>query len=99
MFLKHVGKRFWMNFTSRFAMHLEGNKMYRDLHRQYRWPGMKKDVIKYVAQCLTCQQVKADHERASGLLQPLEVPNWKWDHIMMDLVCGLPRMPGEQDTI
>ncbi|GJZ15548.1 putative reverse transcriptase domain-containing protein [Tanacetum coccineum] len=37
--------------------------------------------------------VKIEHQRASGLSQPLEIPMWKWDKISMDflLVCLLLR--------
>ncbi|XP_051129716.1 uncharacterized protein LOC127250458 [Andrographis paniculata] len=52
---------------------------------------MKKDVAKFVAQCLNCQKVKAEYHRPMGLLQPLEVLLWKWDSIAMDFVTGLPR--------
>ncbi|GJV83172.1 putative nucleotidyltransferase, ribonuclease H [Tanacetum coccineum] len=31
------------------------------------------------------------HERASGLLQPLDIPTWKWDQISIDFVTELPR--------
>ncbi|GKB78493.1 putative reverse transcriptase domain-containing protein [Tanacetum coccineum] len=41
--------------------------------------------------CLTCQQVKIKHQRASGLLQPLDILTWKWEKISMDFVTGLPR--------
>ena len=58
----------------RIAVHPESSKMYRDLQRQYRWHGMKKDVAKHVSQCLTCQQIKAKHHRPAGELHPLEVP-------------------------
>nr|GFD48941.1 retrotransposon protein, putative, Ty3-gypsy subclass [Tanacetum cinerariifolium] len=27
--------------------------------------------------------VKIEHQRASGLLQPLDIPVWKWDEISM----------------
>ncbi|GJZ74950.1 putative reverse transcriptase domain-containing protein [Tanacetum coccineum] len=30
-------------------------------------------VATFVSKCLTCQQVKIEHQRASGLLQPLEI--------------------------
>ncbi|GJT86359.1 putative reverse transcriptase domain-containing protein [Tanacetum coccineum] len=42
-------------------------------------------VINYIS-----IQVKIEHQRASGLLQPLEIPMWKWDEISMDFVTGLP---------
>lgn len=73
--------------------------MYKDLQRQYKWLGIKKDVAKFMAQCLTYQQVKADHGKIGGLLQPLEVPDWKWEHITIDFVSGLPRKKNGHDTI
>ena len=65
--------------------------MYHDLRRQYYWSGMKKHVGDFVHQCLTCQQVKADHQRLTGLHQPLELAEWKWEHVTMDFVTHLPR--------
>ena len=53
---------------SRFAVHLGGTKMYRVLSRQYYWSGMKRHVMDFVRQCLTCQQVKAEYHRPTGLL-------------------------------
>lgn len=40
---------------SAFAVHPGGTKMYQDLKRQYWWNGMKKEMAKFVAKCLTCQ--------------------------------------------
>ena len=57
-----------------YSMHPGVTKMYQDLKRQYWWPGMKMDVIRLVEKCLTCQQIKAEHQRPVGTLQPLEVP-------------------------
>ncbi|KAL0642100.1 hypothetical protein Bca4012_103094 [Brassica carinata] len=64
--------------------------MYRDIRRFYHWPGMKKSVARWVAQCQTCQQVKVEHQIPGGLLQSLPVPQWKWDSISMDFITGLP---------
>ena len=62
---------------SHFAVHSGGTKMYRDLRRQYYWSGMKRHVGDFVRRCLTCQQVKAEHQRPTWLLQPLEVAERK----------------------
>lgn len=51
---------------------------------------MKREVAQHVAKCLVCQQVKAKHQRTPGLLQPLPIPEWKWDKITMDFVTALP---------
>nr|GEW43892.1 putative reverse transcriptase domain-containing protein [Tanacetum cinerariifolium] len=43
--------------------------------------------------------VKIEHQRASGLLQQLDIPVWKWDEISMDLVTGLPQTQRRHDAI
>ena len=52
---------------------------------------MKRDIAEFVSRYLTCQQIKAKHQRPRGLLQPLPIPEWKWEHITMDFVVGLPK--------
>ena len=84
---------------TKYTIHPGGTKMYQDLKRSYWWPGMKGAVAKYVAKCSTCQQIKADYQKPSGLLQPLEVPKWKWESISMDFVDGLPKTRRGNDSI
>ena len=57
-----------------FTMHPGGHKMYQDLKQFYWWKGMKRDVTEYVSKCLPCQQVKAEHQVPTGLLNPLSIP-------------------------
>jgi hypothetical protein len=60
---------------------------------------MKKEIAQYVAWCDTCQRTKAEHQKPAGLLQPLQVPKWKWEQIGMDYVIGLPRTQKGNDSI
>ena len=85
--------------SSKFAIHPGCTKMYHDMREIFWWPSMKKDVAKYVARCIHCQRVKAEHQRPGGLLTSLPIPEWKWEHITMDFVVGLPRSNRGNDTI
>jgi hypothetical protein len=84
---------------SAYSIHPGGNKIYHDLKVTYWCYGIKRDVAKYVALCDTCQQVKTEHQRPAGLLQPLQVPEWKWEEITMDFIVGLLRTQLEYDSI
>ena len=65
--------------------------MYQDLKKHFWWNAMKREIAQFVAKCLVCQQIKIEHQRSAGLLQPLPIPEWKWEHITMDFVTALPR--------
>ena len=82
-----------------YTVHPGETKMYRNLKQNFWWKRMKVDIAKYVASCGVCQQVKAEHKKSAGLLKPLEIPEWKWEHITMDFVVGLPRSPRGNDAI
>ncbi|KAI3696894.1 hypothetical protein L6452_29499 [Arctium lappa] len=84
---------------SKYSIHPGSTKMYRDLKLHYWWPVMKLDVARYVERCVTCSQVKAEHQRPYGSLQSLEIPEWKWEHITMDFVTKLPKTLRGHDTI
>ena len=86
-------------YCSRFVVHPGGTKMYQDLRRQYYWNGMKGRVGDFVRRCLMCQQVKAEHQKPAGLLQSLEVAEWKWEHVTMDFVTHFPRTLQGHDAI
>jgi hypothetical protein len=52
---------------------------------------MKRDITEYVSHCDTCQSMKVEHQRATKLLQPLKIPEWKWEEIGLDFIVELPR--------
>ena len=45
------------------------------------------------------QQVKIEHQRPTGELQSLSIPEWKWEDISIDFVMGLPRGKKGNDVI
>jgi hypothetical protein len=52
---------------------------------------MKKDMAEFVYACLILQKSKIEHQKSSGLMQPLFLSEWKWDSISMDFVGALPK--------
>ncbi|WVZ70542.1 hypothetical protein U9M48_019201 [Paspalum notatum var. saurae] len=85
--------------TSVLTMHPGSNKMYQDLKQKFWWTRMKREIAKYVSECDVCKRVKADHLKPGGMLQPLNIPAWKWEDIHMDFVVGLPRTQKGYDSI
>ena len=84
---------------SRMNFHPGATKMYQDMKKMFWWHGLKKDVAEFVAACLVCQKAKVEHQRPSGELQPLDIPEWKWDSISMDFVTGFPMTQTHCDAI
>jgi hypothetical protein len=60
---------------------------------------MKCEAACYVFECDTYRKVKADYMKPGGLLQPLSIPEWKWDDISMDFIVGLPTTAHKFDSI
>ena len=60
---------------------------------------MKKDMAKYTSRCMKCQQVKVEHQHPTGFLQPLLVPEWKWEVISMDFTTGFLMTWRQYDSI
>jgi hypothetical protein len=85
--------------NSIYSIHPGATKLYVDLREKCWWRGMKGDVAKFVAQCDICQWVKIEHQKSSGLLQPLPIPEWKWEEISMNFINGLRRTPKGNDSI
>ena len=73
--------------------------MYRTLKEHYWWNGMKKEIVSFVSKCLTCQHVKAVHQRPVEKIQLLPIPVWKWEKITMDFVTSLPWTQRQHDAI
>ena len=57
----------------------------------FSWPKMRSDVQKYVTRYLRCQIKKLKRLKAIGLLHPFDIPNNKWESILMDFIISLHR--------
>ncbi|GJW33428.1 putative reverse transcriptase domain-containing protein [Tanacetum coccineum] len=84
---------------SKYSIHSGATKMYLNLKKNYWWPGMKRDYVNCVEKCLTCLNVKVEHQKPYGKIQPLKISVWKWEKIMMDIMTKLSRMTRKHDAI
>jgi hypothetical protein len=60
---------------------------------------MKHEIAHYVYDCNTYRKVNADFMKPGGLLQPLSIPEWKWDDISLDFIVGLSLAARKYDSI
>ena len=66
------------------------HRMQELIKRTYWWPGLKEDVKKYVQGCIKCQQNKVQHQRKTGELHPLKIPEGPWQDISINMIGPLP---------
>jgi len=66
--------------------------------RNYWWPGIMRDVGRYVKGCDLCQRMKNRTEEPAGKLKLSEVPQKTWTHLTVDFITKLPVVAGK-DTI
>ena len=74
-----------------YAGHYGYQKIVATTRKDYYQLGMKKEIAYYIARFLECQKVKFEHRHPVGLLQPLQILEWKWDVINMDFMTKLPK--------
>jgi hypothetical protein len=60
------------------------------IRSQFFWPGMKNYVVDYIARCMECQRVKAKHRHLVGFLQPLPIPEKKWEMVTIEFITKFP---------
>ena len=73
------------------AGHLGVNRTTKLIEKDYWWPTLRADVLSHVRSCGSCQRNKGATQRPYGVLQPLPVPDYQWQHISMDFVVHLPK--------
>ena len=62
--------------------------------RNYWWPGIMKDIRKYVEGCEKYQRAKPIRQKPQSVLHPHDVPSEPWQDITVDLIGELPESQG-----
>ena len=63
--------------------------------RNYWWPGVTRDVERYVEGCDLCQQMKNRTKEVAGKLKLSKVLEKPWTHLMVDFIMKLPIVAGK----
>ena len=74
--------------------HFGNGKVYASLSSKYFWPGLSKEVRKYIASCTQCLRNKPSNQTPAGLLHPLPIPEERFSDIAMDFISPLPKSNG-----
>ncbi|WMV55121.1 hypothetical protein MTR67_048506, partial [Solanum verrucosum] len=56
-----------VSFNIKYSIHPRDTKIYRDLREVYRWNGMKKNIVEFVAKCPNYRQVKVEHHKTERI--------------------------------
>jgi len=62
--------------------------------RNFWWPGVTKEVKRYVEGCDACQRNKNHTEQLAGKLMPNSILEKLWTHILADFITKLPLAQG-----
>jgi len=85
----------WLHHDVPVAGHGGQWKMVKLVTRNYWWPGITRDVGRYVEGCNLCQRMKNRTEEVTGKLKLSEMPEKLWTHLMVDFITKLPVVAGK----
>ncbi|UYV75641.1 hypothetical protein LAZ67_13000826, partial [Cordylochernes scorpioides] len=73
------------------AGHLGFSKTYERAKNKYFWPGLLRDIRKYVAHCKECQRKKQSTQKPPGLLKAIPPASSPFQRVGMDLLGRFPK--------
>ena len=85
----------WLHHDVLVAGHREQWKTVELVTRNYWWPGVTRDVERYVEGCDLCQRMKNRMEDLAGKLKLSEAPKKLWTYLMVDFITKLPVVAGK----
>jgi hypothetical protein len=84
---------------SPFGGHFGVRKTLDAVQQRFYWPHMTASVKRWVDSCDSCARCKATNQAPYGLLQPLDIPNARWESIGIDFITKLPTSNRGNDSI
>ena len=85
----------WLHHDVPAVGHGERWKTVELVTRNYWWPGVMRDVGRYVEGCDLCQRMKNRMEELVEKLKLSEVPEKLWSHLMVDFITKLLVVAGK----
>ncbi len=80
-------------------MHSGYHQCYNHLAATHYWPGMSRDLKKYVNSCDICQKSKPCCHGPIGLLQPIPIPTRPFEVVSIDFIPELPNSSGYDNIL
>jgi len=88
------GEIIWLHHNTPVGGHGGRWKTMELVTRNYWWPGVTKEVGRYVDGCNACQRYKNQSEAPAEKLMPNTIPEKPWSHISADFITKLPLAQG-----
>jgi len=85
----------WLHHDVPAAKHRGQWKTVELVMRNYWWPGVMRDVGRYIKEYDLCQRMKNRTEEVAGKLKLSEVLEELWTHLMVDFIMKLPVVAGK----
>ena len=85
----------WLYYDMSVAGHGEKQKMMKLVTSNYWWPGVTKNVGKYVEGCNMCQRMKNRIEISAEKLKLSKIPEKPQTHLTVDFIMKLPIVAGK----
>lgn len=83
-----------LHHDTKLASHPGRYKTQELITCKYWWPGVQRDIQKYIVGCDMCQRTKNHCEKPHAPLQPNEIPKEPWEIVSVDLIGELPESSG-----
>jgi len=88
------GEVIWLHHDTPVREHGGRWKTTELVTRNYWWPGVTKEVGRYIDGYDACQRYKNRSEAPAGKLMPNAIPEKPWSHILADFITKLPLAQG-----